>query len=63
FRFPKQLDMCFGTIRNSTALKRCRRLRRKQLGFGTIRNSTALKLTHHNAQDIDVLEPFETAQL
>ncbi|WP_458794284.1 hypothetical protein, partial [Streptococcus agalactiae] len=35
---------CFGTIRNSTALKQTDRILFRLLSFGTIRNSTALKL-------------------
>ena len=35
--------MCFGTIRNNTALKRRRYDRRGERRFGTIRNNTALK--------------------
>ncbi|CCW42059.1 hypothetical protein SAIL_10420 [Streptococcus agalactiae ILRI112] len=34
---------CFGTIRNSTALKQIEADIKEGLGFGTIRNSTALK--------------------
>ena len=39
---------CFGTIRNSTALKRYHSGRKLIKGFGTIRNSTALK--HNDSQ-------------
>ena len=35
--------MCFGTIRNNTALKLIRPLIRNITCFGTIRNNTALK--------------------
>ncbi|EUC75574.1 hypothetical protein HMPREF1511_0981 [Streptococcus sp. CM7] len=34
---------CFGTIRNSTALKQTNSILRTARSFGTIRNSTALK--------------------
>ncbi|MDD6384018.1 MAG: hypothetical protein PUG13_01175, partial [Streptococcus hyointestinalis] len=37
-------SLCFGTIRNSTALKPICKRDRTVTGFGTIRNSTALKL-------------------
>ena len=36
--------MCFGTIRNNTALKRHGERPRRKTCFGTIRNNTALKL-------------------
>ena len=36
--------MCFGTIRNNTALKQYPSINHKSYGFGTIRNNTALKL-------------------
>ena len=35
--------MCFGTIRNNTALKRHGERPRRKTCFGTIRNNTALK--------------------
>ena len=35
--------MCFGTIRNNTALKHTNQLAMLDEGFGTIRNNTALK--------------------
>ena len=37
------MSLCFGTIRNNTALKHPAIQVRRRYGFGTIRNNTALK--------------------
>ena len=55
--------LCFGTIRNNTALKHTRRTSDDSIGFGTIRNNTALKQVKLDRNDKKVLEPFETTQL
>ena len=39
-----QYNVCFGTIRNNTALKRLIAIMKSDFCFGTIRNNTALKL-------------------
>ena len=55
--------MCFGTIRNNTALKLVRVFLHTFVRFGTIRNNTALKHNNRIGRIGSVLEPFETTQL